>query len=142
MITRFTGHAEEFHEDRGARTSILAGGNLRETGYVETGEGRNSSRSHCARDGHQFESHQLHHSVRESPSSIVPAPGMPPMLLSHTMGGDRACFGELAERSIAAARFIIGFAAGQVTPNAAKLRGSTTALMRNESGKPPRSPPS
>jgi hypothetical protein len=28
-----------------------------------TGEGRNSSRSHCARDGHRFESPQLHHEV-------------------------------------------------------------------------------
>ena len=40
MIPRFTGHAEEFYEDRGARTSNLAGGNLRETGYVQTGERR------------------------------------------------------------------------------------------------------
>ena len=76
MIPRFTGHAEEFYEDRGARTSILAGGNLRETGYVETGEGRNSSRSHCARDGHRFESPQLHQEVGASgygfPDSKIP----------------------------------------------------------------------
>jgi hypothetical protein len=38
--------------------------------HALTGEERNSSRSHCAHDGHRFESPQLHQEVHENSSGF------------------------------------------------------------------------
>ena len=52
--------AEQPRRGRRSRSKAQAASMLR----VLTGEERNSSRSHCARDGHRFESPQLHQEVR------------------------------------------------------------------------------
>jgi hypothetical protein len=54
--------AEQPRRGRRSRSKAQAASMLR----VLTGEERNSSRSHCARDGHRFESPQLHHEVGAS----------------------------------------------------------------------------
>jgi hypothetical protein len=51
--------AEQPRRGRRSRSKAQAASMLR----VLTGEERNSSRSHCARDGHRFESPQLHQEV-------------------------------------------------------------------------------
>jgi hypothetical protein len=55
--------AEQPRRGRRSRSKAQAASMLR----VLTGEERNSSRSHCARDGHRFEPPQLHQSLSVTP---------------------------------------------------------------------------